>query len=109
MDDRASIVGDCWIEQVDIDCAPPGEISDAPDNPIIEMRRLIRDTVIASDGFEAQVAAIAEELRGQLPRECRDLLGEDEATFQARLADVITAGADDVLARLHEGTGVKVS
>jgi exonuclease SbcD len=109
MDDRASIVGDCWIEQVDIDCAPPGETSDAPDNPIIEMRRLIRDTVIASDGFEAQVAAIAEELRGQLPRECRDLLGEDEATFQARLADVITAGADDVLARLHEGTGVKVS
>lgn len=109
MDERASIVGDCWIEQVDVDCAPRGETLEAPDNPIIEMRRLIRDKVIASDGFESYVTAIAEELRGQLPRECRDLLGEDEATFQARLADVITAGADDVLAQLHTGTGAKAS
>lgn len=109
MDERASIVGSCWIEKVDIGCAPSGEMADASDNPIVEMRRLIRDTVIASDGFEAQVAAIAEELRGQLPRECRDLLGEDEATFRARLADLIAAGADDVLARLHAGTGAKAS
>lgn len=109
MDDRASVVGDCWIEQVDVACEPPGEVSDAPDNPIMEMRRLIHDKVIPSEGFEAQVAAIAEELRGQLPRECRDLLGEDEANFKARLADLITAGADEVLARLHAGSGAKAS
>jgi len=109
MDERASMLGGCWIEQVDIDCAPPGETSESPDNPIMEMRLLIRDEVIASDGFEAQVAAIAEELRGQLPRECRDLLGEDEAAFQARLADLIAAGADDVLARLYAGEGAKAS
>jgi DNA repair exonuclease SbcCD nuclease subunit len=109
MEERASVVGDCWIEQVDIECTPPGEMSDAPDNPIIEMRRLIRDTVVASEGFVAHVAAIAEELRAQLPRECRDLLGEDEAAFHARLADVIAMGADDVLARLHASAGTKAS
>jgi exonuclease SbcD len=103
MDERASMLGDCWIEQVDIDCAPPGETLDAGDNPILEMRRLIRDKVITSEGFQAQVAAIAEELRAQLPRECREVLGEDEPTFRARLADVITAGADDVIARLQVG------
>ena len=109
IDDRAAIVGDCWIEQVDVACVPPGEASEAPDNPIIELRRLIRDKVIPSDGFEARVVAIAEELRGQLPRECRELLGEDEATFNARLAEVIAAGADDVLAHLHAGPNGKAS
>ena len=107
MEERAAIAGDCWIEQVDVDCTPPGETATAVDNPLIEMRRLIHDTVIGSDGFTAQVLSIAEELRGQLPRECRDFLGEDDVSFQTRLADLVLAGADDVLARLQGGAADK--
>ena len=109
LDDRASAVGDCWIEKVDISCDPAGELSAAPDNPIVELRRLISDEIITSGAFEAEIAAIAEELRSQLPRESRNLLGETEAEFQSKLSDLVREGAADVLAHLQAGRGAQSS
>jgi hypothetical protein len=47
------------------------------------------------------VVDIAAELRTQLPQECRNLLGADEAAFKAAVAELVKEGVDDVLARLH--------
>ena len=44
---------------------------------------------------------IGEELRGQLPPECRHLFGADEQSFNDFVLALAQEGADDVLARLH--------
>lgn len=97
----ASIVEGCWIEKLEVDCKAPGSAAGSRDNPLTELRRLIGEEVIRSDAYQAEVADIVEELRTQLPQECRNLLGTDEAAFKAAVAELVKEGADDVLARLH--------
>ena len=50
---------------------------------------------------------MAEEIRAQLPQECRDIFGKDEASFQEAIARLAREGAEGVMARLEapgEGT-----
>ncbi|AZO82144.1 MULTISPECIES: DNA repair exonuclease [unclassified Bosea (in: a-proteobacteria)] len=108
-DDRASVIGSCWVEKLEIDCRAPGVAAGASADPLTELRRLIEEEVIGSDAYQAEVAAIAEELRTQLPQECRGLLGSDEEAFKAMLAALAKDGSEDVLARLHAGAEGGVS
>ncbi len=104
-DDRGASAGRCWIERIEVDCSIPGAAATAAD-PVNELRRLINDEVLGSGAYQAEVAALAEELRGQLPPECRSLLGLDEATFTAAVSGLVREGTEDVLARLrHAGAG----
>jgi exonuclease SbcD len=103
--ERAALAGDCWIERVEIDCTAPDVGGGAADNPVLELRRLIAEEVVGSDAYQAEVMRIAEELRGQLPVECRTLLGADEEAFKAAVAGLVREGSDDVLARLYAKTG----
>jgi DNA repair exonuclease SbcCD nuclease subunit len=100
-DDRASAVGRCWVEKLEVDCAAPGLPAGTPDNPILELRRLIDEEVVRSDGYRAEVERIAHELRAQLPPECRGIFGSDEESGRSAVARMVREGADDVLARLH--------
>ena len=90
-----------WIEKIEIDCQAPRPAADPAPDPITELRRLIGEEVVSSAAYQAEIAAMAEELRGQLPAECRAMLGSDEAAFDTALSVLVTEGADDVLARLH--------
>jgi DNA repair protein SbcD/Mre11 len=101
LDERASIIGNSWIEKLELACHNPTEHSASSVDPVIELRRLIEDDVLTSDAFQAGLAAIADELRVQLPPECRDSLGGDEAAFKATMALLAREGAEDVLARIH--------
>jgi DNA repair exonuclease SbcCD nuclease subunit len=98
---QALDIGKTWIEKIEIDCQPPQAVSDTQPDPVSELRRLIGTEVVHSDAYQLEIQAIAEELRGQLPAECRTMLGADEAGFRAALDALATAGADDVLARLR--------
>lgn len=100
-EDRASVIGKCWVEKVEIQARPPSESESASGDPLIELRRLITDEVAGSDSFKTAAIEAAEELRGQLPPECRHMLGEDEATFERAVAGLLDEGADNVIARLH--------
>ena len=102
-DDRASTVGRCWVEKVEVDCAAPGMAASSAGDPVSELRRLIDADVVQSDAYQAEAARIADELRSQLPQECRSILGADDESFQAAVAELVREGADDVLARLHAG------
>jgi exonuclease SbcD len=101
--DRAFVIGKSWIEKVEIDCHAPGAAAEPSADPITELHRLIAEEVVRSDAYQAEVAAIAEELRIQLPAECRSHLGTDEEAFNRVVADLVKDGAEDIVARLHAG------
>ena len=99
--DRALLVERIWIEKIEISCTPPDAGADSGSDPLIDLRSLMRDQVGKSPGFGVTASEIAQELRGQLPPELRNILGDDEDSFKAKLAALIDDGAEDVLARLH--------
>ena len=101
---QAANIGNCWVEGVEIRCADQASTAATTDplaNPIEELRRLISSDIAASSGYRAQISAMAQELSGQLPPECRGLFGADETTFETRLNEIIGDGVEDVLARMH--------
>jgi len=98
---RAGLVNACWIEKLEIACTPPGDGAPSPTDPLHELRRLIDDEVIGSDAFRQELAGIADELKGQLPPECRDSFGADQAAYEVLLARHAREGTDAVLARLQ--------
>jgi DNA repair exonuclease SbcCD nuclease subunit len=102
-DMRASAIGQCWVEKIEVDCFASAENDVLPDNPVSELRRLIDEEVTRSETYRDEVDKITSELRSQLPPECRGLLGSDEETGKSAIAALVAEGADDVLARLHAG------
>ena len=101
---QASGVGKTWIEKIDIACQAPEVSSAAELDPVAELQRLIAQDVMPSAAYQAEIAAIAKDLRAQLPPECRHLLGSDEAGFTEALNRLVSEGAEDVLARLYGGS-----
>ena len=100
---RASMIGSTWIETIEHDYRPQiGDTTSDAGNPVLELRELMADDVSKAEGFRAAATEIAQELQSQLPRECRHILGEDEASFRKILQQLIADGSEDVLARLHE-------
>ncbi|PZO74398.1 MAG: DNA repair exonuclease [Mesorhizobium amorphae] len=101
-EDRAAGVGKGWIDKVEVACVPleAGSISHPAGDPLFELRRLLTEEVALSPELEAQALAMADELRAQLPPECRHILGRDEAEHRSVIADLLSEGAEDVLARL---------
>ncbi len=104
---RGEAIGRVWIDKVEVACAAPdGSAAAVPGDPFAELRRIIGHDILGSDGFRAEMAAVAEELRGRLPPECRGaVLGTDRDGFAAALSRYIEDGAEDVLARLHAPAG----
>lgn len=98
---RGITVGKTWIDAVKIECrAQDPHSGEAPD-PLAELARLIGQEVLQTDAYRIEMAAMAEELRAQLPAECRFILGSDQEEFAASLASLAEEGAQDILARLH--------
>ncbi|GGC81253.1 serine/threonine phosphatase [Chelatococcus reniformis] len=102
-DERAAGIGASWVEKLEVDCQAPGADAGSSADPLVELHRLIGEDILQSDAFKAELVAIAEELKAQLPGGARDVLGADEAQFNARLASLAREGTDDVIARLHAG------
>jgi len=103
--DRAFVIGKSWIEKVETDCRAPGTTTGPAADPMTELRRLIDDEVVRSGAYQAEVAAMVDELRSQLPPECRDLLGSDEESSRKIVDEFVREGSEDVLALLHAKSG----
>jgi DNA repair exonuclease SbcCD nuclease subunit len=107
-DERAAGIGRTWVEKLDISCNVPAGDAIDPGDPLIELRSLIANEIAVDAGYEAALIEIAEELRGQLPAECRNIFGEDEAGFRAVLNELGREGAEEVLARLRPASEDKI-
>ena len=103
-DQRASAIESCWVEKLETGCHVPSSTG-VDEDPVQELRRLIAEDVWQSDSFQPGAIDIAEELAAQLPPECRNFLGVDEAAFHKTLEGLVSEGADDVIARLYAVTG----
>ena len=105
---QAASIGHCWIDKSEVECQAPGTVRDpgaaACLDPLEELR-LLMGQVTQEESYRAEITAIAEELRSQLPIECRASLGADEAAFGAFVAGAAAEGVDDVVARLRARTG----
>ncbi len=100
--ERASVIGACWVEKLETSCQPPRAVAaEQSSDPLLELRRLIEEEVIGSDAYQAELATAADDLRRKLPAECRDIFGTDEAAFRDNLALLARDGMEDTLARLH--------
>ena len=100
-DDRGSVIGGSWIEQLEIACRPAEQQGQPSGDPIRELHRLIEDDVFGSEAFRSQLMGVAEEIRAQLPQECRDIFGSDEASSKEVMARLAREGAEGVMARLE--------
>lgn len=91
----------CSVEKIEIECRPSATPTGAVGDPVGELRRLIDEDVLGSEAFRRQVAELADGLRGQLPPECRAILGSDETGSSAILDGLGRDGIETVLARLQ--------
>ena len=102
---QAEGIGRTWIDKVEVECQPQQVIPIATAaDPSEELRRLMAE-VAEDDAYRAEIAAIADDLRGQLPQECRSIVGNSPEAFSKILADAARDGIDEVLARLKVGAG----
>lgn len=100
---QAEATGRTWIDKIEVECQPGpvrlGTNGSAEADPLEELRRLMGE-VAGDDAYRAEITEIAEELRNQLPPECRSIMGTDDDTFAAALNTAARDGIDEVLARL---------
>lgn len=103
---QAEATGRTSIDKVEMYCQLPAAAPDAAvtGSPVEELRRLMA-AAATDDAYRAETAAMVEELRAQLPAECRAILGTDAGSFAAVLDDAIRNGIDEVLARLRSAPG----
>lgn len=97
-------IGNVWIEKVVTSPVAPKD-GDARPSALDELAAIIDSEIHSSTEYRDEVRSIADELRGQLPAELREIFGKDQASFENLLAQFAKDGASQVLARLRGGEG----
>ncbi|RUM08316.1 metallophosphoesterase family protein [Rhizobium chutanense] len=96
--------GNVWIEKVVTSPVAPRQQVSRP-SALDELATIIDSEIRHSLEYREEVRLIANELRGQLPPELRDIFGKDEVSFENLLGQFATEGASHVLARLRGSEG----
>lgn len=98
---RAERTGKTWIEKLELHVSPPPEQAESGrGNPVLELNSIMHDQVLPSAAYREQVRDLVETLRDDLPPEARKLVGDDEAAFERFLDNLISEGAEELIARM---------
>ncbi len=105
LETHGSLLGNLWVEKVKVSSARPQRIA-GNIGALDELANIIDQEIHGSVDFNIEMKAIADELRSQLPTELRDILGNDQKTFESLMARFASEGTTHVLARL-QNSGVE--
>jgi DNA repair exonuclease SbcCD nuclease subunit len=97
---RAEHLGRTWIEKLELAVSPPAVGGQTVADPVIELGELMRDDVIGRPGFRDDIRQMVRELLDDLPPESRRFVGQDEASFDSFVEELLRDGADDIAARM---------
>ncbi|MFS2151454.1 metallophosphoesterase family protein [Rhizobium sp. Rhizsp42] len=104
LETHGSLLGNLWVEKVKVSSARPQRIA-GNIGALDELANIIDQEIHGSVDFNIEMKAIADELRSQLPTELRDILGNDQKTFESLMARFASEGTTHVLARLQNVGG----
>jgi DNA repair exonuclease SbcCD nuclease subunit len=102
---RGSFIGNVWIDKVQTSCTAPSEGASFASGALAELTAIINEDVLYSEGYQQELASIADELRGQLPAEARHIFGAGEEGLRDTLASFAGDGSASVIAQLRGGQG----
>lgn len=98
---KAASIGRTWVEKLEITCHPLKDYADKDHDPLHDLYQLVNENIITLPSFRLNAQKIAEEIKAQLPPECRDIFGKNETEFQAIIDGLVEIGAENVIARLQ--------
>ena len=98
---RGESLGNCWVEKIELSCETIRPQGEAAGDPVAELRALISTEILDSEAYRAAARELVQGLHGELPPECRWMLGADEAEVDAIIASLAREGMDDVLAQVQ--------
>ncbi|MFS2151475.1 metallophosphoesterase family protein [Rhizobium sp. Rhizsp42] len=99
-EDRGDRIGQTWIEKLELAVHAPEEVGKVTADPVIELGDLMRDKVMASAGFRNEISEMVKDLLADLPPESRRFAGDDVASFERFIDELMLDGADDITARM---------
>ena len=97
-------IGNCFIDKVETSCDLPGAAGEPGADPVRDLRAIILDNVVVSDGYKTRLADMMEELRNQLPPELKRTFWSDPSKLADIRDDLAREGVEDVLAAISRGT-----
>ncbi len=105
-EDKASMLGQCWIESIETACTEL-ETKGAAEagDPVSELSQLMDKDILASTAFIDAARDVADDLHKSLPTEMKQWLGGSQAEQAELLADMAREGVADVLSRLKGTVG----
>ncbi|MBB3319820.1 DNA repair exonuclease SbcCD nuclease subunit [Rhizobium sp. BK181] len=105
LETRGSASGTIWIDKVHTSCIGAEDTEGNTGSALSELTSIINADVLGSAAYQQEIAAIADELRGQLPPELRNIFGTDETAFQDVLAGFAQEGSANIVALLRNTQG----
>ncbi len=100
MEHRAEMIGETWIDRIELATEREGLLQAAGHDPIVELGTLISEEVLVRPGFRDDVRELVRDLLDDLPAESRRFAGETEADFEAFLDRLMAESGEEVIARL---------
>jgi exonuclease SbcD len=102
IEQRAERIGRVWIEKIEVETESLVRSRNGPiADPVAELGELMRADIIHRHGIRQAICEMVEDLRQDLPPEARGFAGEDEASFDAFVDQLLREGSEDMLARLQ--------
>ena len=95
-------VGRTHIDKITVFCEADHPATDETGDTTLELRNLIGDTIISSQGFHDDMNKLAYSLISQLPPDARDLFGKTEEELEAHIQDWTQEGVENVLSSLRK-------
>ncbi len=99
-EERGARIGQTWIEKLELAVHAPVDVWKVTADPVIELGDLMREKVMASAGFRDEIGVMVKDLLADLPPESRGFAGDDPASFERFIDELMLDGADDITARM---------